>query len=71
MSTIVVTHKYTTGVRSRPSSLGPNYHLLQVLLITRAGVGFGLSGTFTQYTLFMEWLPYRSRGTWLVLFQAW
>lgn len=44
---------------------------LQWLLVARAGVGFGLSGSFTQYTLFMEWLPHRSRGMWLVLFNAW
>ncbi|GAX74546.1 hypothetical protein CEUSTIGMA_g1996.t1 [Chlamydomonas eustigma] len=43
----------------------------EMLMLARAGVGFGLSGSFTQYTLFMEWLPHRSRGSWLVIFNAW
>jgi hypothetical protein len=43
----------------------------QLLLFARAGVGFSLSGSPAQYTLFMEWLPSASRGRWLVLFQLW
>ena len=54
-----------------PSSACATACAPQALLAARAGVGFGISGSFTQYTLFMEWLPHRSRGHWLVLFNAW
>jgi len=58
----------TTAVFGILSAMAPSYNLL---LLTRAGVGFGLAGAPAQYTLFMEWLPPSMRGRLLIAINIW
>lgn len=49
------------------SSIAPNYW---VLLICRACVGFGVTGSGVAYSLFSEFLPSSSRGIYLLIIEG-
>lgn len=53
---------------TRPLTLDP----AQALAAARAVAGFGLAAAGpVAFTLLLEWLPPRARGTWLVAFNLW
>ncbi|KAG6545726.1 hypothetical protein Mapa_012687 [Marchantia paleacea] len=62
----VLTTAVFTSVFGVLSALSPSFWWL---LISRALVGFGLGGTVVVFALFMEFLPVKRRGFWLVFLE--
>eukprot|EP00297_Palpitomonas_bilix_P000475 CAMPEP_0113912342 /NCGR_PEP_ID=MMETSP0780_2-20120614/28874_1 /TAXON_ID=652834 /ORGANISM="Palpitomonas bilix" /LENGTH=549 /DNA_ID=CAMNT_0000909291 /DNA_START=12 /DNA_END=1661 /DNA_ORIENTATION=- /assembly_acc=CAM_ASM_000599 len=50
------------------SAFSPNFW---VLLAFRTVVGFGLGGSGVTFSIFLEFLPTKARGTWLLLIEFW